>query len=297
MLAKLFNKKGLVSMSNSNQFEGWYFKHQASSKSLAIISGKSLDSAFILVITDCNSYLIPYPLKDYHKSESHQAFHIRIGDSIFTHAGIAININHPDLTLAGEIAYSNLIPIEYDIMGPFRFFPMECRHGVVSMNHNLKGTVILNGERLDFADGKGYIESDSGRSFPKWYTWVQCNAFDSDVSIMASVARIPFYGLRFWGCICVVWLNGREYRLATYEGVKIVRCERGIVELKQGKYRLSIFVEKHDGHVLPAPQSGIMSRFIRETLAIPARFRFMEGDCCLFDGASDYASYEYMMQE
>jgi len=172
---------------------------------------------------------------------------------------------------------------------------MECRHGVVSMNHNLKGTVILNGEQLDFTGGKGYIESDSGRSFPQLYTWVQCNAFDSDVSIMASVARIPFYGLRFWGCICVVWLNEREYRLATYKGVKIVQCERGIIELKQGKYRLSIFVEKHDGYALPAPQLGSMSRFIRETLAIPARFRFMEGDSCLFDGASDYASYEYMM--
>jgi len=297
VLAKLFNKKGMVSMINSNQFEGWYFKHQASGKSLAIIPGKSRDSAFILVITDSNSYHIPYPLKDYHKSENHQAFHLRIGDSIFTHTGIVLSINHPSLTLSGEIAYTNFTPIKNDIMGLFRFFPMECRHGIVSMNHNLKGSVILNGEQLDFTGGKGYIESDSGRSFPKWYTWVQCNAFDSEVSIMASIARIPFYGLRFWGCICVVWLNGREYRLATYKGVKIVHCEQGIIELKQGKYRLTIFVDKHDGYALPAPQSGIMSRFIRETLAIPARFRFMEGDCCLFDGASDYASYEYMMQE
>ena len=98
-------------------------------------------------------------------------------------------------------------------------------------------------------------------------------------------------------CICVVWLNGREYRLATYNGVKIVRCERGIIEFKQGKYRLIVSVENHDGYALPAPQSGNMSRFIRETLAVPARFRFMEGDGCLFDGASDYASYEYMMRE
>ena len=186
-------------MRNSNQFEGWYFKHQASGKSLAIILGRSIDSAFILVVTDTNSYHIPYPLNDYHKNENHQVFHLRIGDSIFTHIGIVLNINHPDLTLIGEIAYTNLTPIDGDIMGPFRFFPMECRHGVVSMNHNLKGTVILNGEQV-FTNGKGYIESDSGR-------------------------------------------------------------------------------------------------YIYETLAIPARFRFMEGNCCLFDGTSDYASYEYMMQE
>jgi len=220
VLAKLFNRKGLVGMSNNNQFEGWYFKHQASGNSLAIIPGKSLDSAFILVVSNYNSYHIPYPLNEYHKNENHQVFHLRIGDSIFTHTGIFLNIHHPDLALTGEIAYTNLTPIENDIMGPFRFFPMECRHGVVSMNHNLKGSVILNGEQQDFTSGKGYIESDSGRSFPKWYTWMQCNAFDSDVSIMASVAQIPFYGLHFWGCICVVWLNGREYRLAN-----LYRCK------------------------------------------------------------------------
>ena len=112
---------------------------------------------------------------------------------------------------------------------------------------------------------------------------------------MASVARIPFYGLRFWGCICVVWLNGREYRLATYKGVKILRCERGTLELKQGEYRLIITINEQAGHKLPAPHSGEMSRFIRETLACTARFRFMEGRVCLFDGESDYASYEYMM--
>ena len=153
----------MVSMRNSNQFEGWYFKHQTGGKSLAIIPGKSLDSAFILVVvTDSNSYHIPYPLNDYYKSENHQAFHLRIGDSMFTHSGITVI-----LTLTGEIAYTNASPIDGDIMGLFRFFPMECRHGVVSMNHNLKGAVMLNGEQLDFAGGKGYIESDSGRSFLK----------------------------------------------------------------------------------------------------------------------------------
>jgi hypothetical protein len=163
------------------------------------------------------------------------------------------------------------------------------------MNHSLHGAVILDGETQDFTGGNGYIEADSGRSFPSEYTWVQCNAFETDCSIVASVARISFYGLRFWGCICVVWLNGREYRLATYRGVKIQRCERGIIELKQGKFRLSITIDENAGHILPAPNLGKMSRFIRETLSCPAQFRFMEGDRCLFEEKSDFASYEYMM--
>ena len=275
------------------RFEGWYYKHQSvEGKSLAVIPGRAADSAFVLVITDDKSHHISYPLSEYHVKNDQ----IHVGGSIFSPGGISLDIQSPELTLTGEIIYFNLTPIHGDIMGPFRFFPMECRHGVISMNHRLQGAVMLDGVLQDFTSGKGYIESDSGRSFPKWYTWVHCNAFESDdASIMVSVARIPFYGLRFWGCICVVWLNGREYRLATYKGVKILRCERGIIELRQGKYKLIISIDEHDGHMLPAPQSGNMSRFIRETLAVTARFRFMEGDCCLFDGSSNYTSYEYMM--
>jgi len=281
----------------SRRFEGWYYKHQASTnvaseiKSLAVIPGRASDSAFVLVITDNKSYHISYPLFEYQKCDSH----LRVGKNVFSPAGISLSIQRPELTLTGEIAYTNLTPIGGDIMGPFRFFPMECRHGITSMSHSLEGVVELDGEVQDFTGGKGYIESDSGCSFPKGYSWVHSNAFDADCSIMASVARIPFYGLRFWGCICVVWLNGQEYRLATYKGVKILRCERGIFELIQGKYKLHISIDEQAGYLLPAPDSGKMSRFIRETLSCPAQFKFMEGDHCLFDEKSNYSSYEYMM--
>jgi hypothetical protein len=280
----------------NGRFEGWYYKHQTSDangaiKSLAIIPGRASDGAFIFVITDEKSYSISYPESEYQKCDGQ----LRIGDNTFSPAGISLNLQTPELSVTGKLMHTNLMPIRGDIMGPFRFFPMECRHGIISMNHSLQGAINLNGEILDFSDGKGYIESDSGRSFPSEYTWVQCNAFDSDCSIMASVARIPFYGLRFLGCICVVRLNGKEYRLATYKGVKIKRCERGVLELKQGKYQLNISVDQRDGQKLPAPHHGKMSSFIREALSCPARFRFTEGDSCLFEGQSNYASYEYMM--
>jgi len=281
----------------SRYFEGWYYKHQVNadvtggSKSLAVIPGRASDSAFVLVITENKSYHIPYPLSEYYKDSDQ----LRVGNNTFTSSGISLDIKGPDIILSGDIMYTGLTLINGDIMGPFRFFPMECRHGVLSMNHSLHGEIIMDSERLNFTGGKGYIESDSGRSFPKWYTWVQCNAFDADCSIMTSIARIPFYGLRFWGCICVVWLNGREYRLATYKGVKILRCQKGVIELKQGRYRLIISIDENAGQQLPAPHFGKMNRFIRETLSCPAHFRFMDGDSCLFDGRSDLASYEYMM--
>jgi hypothetical protein len=280
----------------NGRFEGWYYKHQTSKsnpiKTLAVIVGRASDGAFIFVVTDEKSYRISFPLVEYHQNGEH----LHIGNNKFSPAGISLDIQTPELSLFGKLVYTNLSPIRGDIMGPFRFFPMECRHGVISMTHSLQGEVVLNDETLDFSNGKGYIESDSGKSFPSEYAWVQCNAFDADCSIMASVAHIPFYGLRFWGCICVVWLNGKEYRLATYKGVKIMRCERGVIELKQGKYQLIITAHERSGHKLPAPQFGKMNRFIRETLACPAHFRFLEGGKCLFEGKSDFASYEFMMK-
>jgi hypothetical protein len=274
-----------------NRFEGWYYKHQVNGKSLAIIPGRAKDGAFVQVVTDNRAYNIPYPLHKFQKDKM-----LRVGGSTFSCSGISLDIRRPELTLAGEIQYSGLTSVSGDIMGPFRFFPMECRHGVISMAHRLRGAVSLDGENYDFTGGIGYIESDSGRSFPEEYTWVQCNNFDRDCSIMASVARIPFYGLRFWGCICVVWLDGCEYRLATYRGVKILRCEPGVIELRQGKYRLSVTIDSWKGHELAAPNSGAMSHIIRESLSCPARFKFSEGDRVLLDEKSNHASYEYEMK-
>ena len=271
-----------------NKFEGWYFKHQANGKSLAIIAGRAADGAFVQVITETQAYYISYPLSAYQREEKS----LQVGDNLFSHKGITLDIQEENLVLQGEIIYGTLTPIAGDIMGPFRFFPMECRHGVQSMLHTLSGTCTLNGVAWDFTGGKGYMESDSGRSFPKGYSWIQCNDFEN-CSIMAAVAEIPFYGLDFRGTICVVWLNGKEYRLATYKGVKILRLEAGTIELKQGGYHLLISADTQAGHLLKAPIRGKMHHMIRENIACKAYFCFRENGKILFEGESKLASYEY----
>ena len=269
-------------------FEGWYFKHQANGKSLALIPGRAKDTAFIHVVTEHKAEYIPFPLSAFQKGKDY----ISIGENRFSQAGVKLDICTGEFSIKGQIAYSNLSTIRGDIMGPFQFFPMECRHGIISMNHALDGALTLNGEHYDFQGGRGYIESDSGRSFPEQYTWIHCNHFANDCSIMAAIAKIPFYGLKFMGIICVVWLNGREYRLATYNGAKILCCKPGVIELKRGKFYLSIKVDKDGGHMLPAPRFGAMDYFIRENLSCSAQFRFSKGNTVLFDEKSNCASYE-----
>ncbi len=270
-----------------NTFEGWYYKHQRGAETLALIPGRSQEGAFIQVLTGTSSFWAPYRLSEYEAGDT-----LRVGGSRFSRTGAVLDIHTPEINLLGELRYTDLTPLSTDIMGPFRHLPMECRHSVASMHHHITGEVRLNGRELNFTDGTGYIEGDSGRSFPSAYTWIHCNAFDEKCSVMASIATIPALGFHFQGCICSIWYQGREYRLATYRGVKVRRFTSDRIELVQDRMQLCIDIRRGEGRRLLAPQRGAMTRTVREAAAVEARFRFRVGTKLLFDKRSAYASYE-----
>lgn len=272
-----------------NYFEGWYFKHQKGENTLCLIPGRSAGEAFIQMITNERSYHIPYSLAEYDKQKN-----LTIGKNKFARNKIKLDIHTEEISLSGRLTYSCLTPLKYDIMGYYRFLPMECSHAVLSMRHTVSGHLCLNGKTLDFDGGVGYIEADRGRSFPESYTWVQCNSFPEDLSIMASVAKIPLAGTKIWGCICVVWFRGREYRMATYLGAKVKSRSKSGLEIKGRGMRLTVNVPEHDSHKLYAPKNGNMSRTIHENAAVKARFRFSVAGVELFDIESDYSSFEHV---
>jgi hypothetical protein len=240
------------------------------------------------MLTAHGLYYFPFP-----KSEYRDGNIIKIGNSVFSKKGIVVDICDNEVTIKGRIRYSDLTPIKYDIMGPFRYFPMECSHSIVSMRHKLYGQISINEKTINFDNGLGYIESDRGVSFPKHYLWTQCN-FNCDCSVSLSVASIPFYGICFKGCICVVYWGGREYRLATYLGVRIVLCNENNIILQQGKHLLIVRISPQNGQKLPAPRNGKMTRTIVECLSCPVRMRFYESGKLLFDLKSNNGSYECM---
>ena len=72
---------------------------------------------------------------------------------------------------------------------------------------------------LSLMAGLEYVEKDWESSFPSEYTWIQCNDFgERDCSVMASVADIPFMGTNFRGCICCVYVDGRDTGLPRTTG-------------------------------------------------------------------------------
>lgn len=260
-----------------DKFIGYYHKLQKNNNTIAFIPSLSNEGRFLQIITNDCSYNMLLPK-----------------NNIFSLKGISVNIKNENINIKGLIRYSKLTPLKYDIMGLFKYLPMECRHGVISMHHKLSGKLNINNNIIDFADGTGYLEYDMGASFPKSYVWLQCNAFKEKASIMISIADIPFGKKSFKGCICIINYKGEEFRLATYLFVKILKYNREQIILSQGKYLFIIDLMDNNSHQLIAPQKGNMIRTIKESHNCISRFRFFISDKQVFDLKSNYCSFEYV---
>ena len=112
---------------------------------------------------------------------------------------------------------------------------------------------------------------------------------------MLSVASIPVAGSEFTGIIGVVLWQGKEYRLATYLGARIVQTENRKVHVIQGNLGLEARLLQTSEHPLKAPVKGDMLRTIHESAACRAFYRFCKGSCTLFAFETDRASFEYEM--
>lgn len=277
-------------------FYGWYFKCQSRTQTLAVIpavhgtGGKR--SCSIQIITDSQSWTAAYSAEAFRR----KGRTMTIGENRFGAGGIRLAIEAPGLTVKGTLAFGPLFPLRYDIMGPFCLVPfLECRHGIWSLRHEVRGTLRINGRAYAFDKAQGYWEGDRGRSFPKEYVWTQC-IFPGG-SLMLSVAHIPLAGLHFRGIICIVLLNGREYRLATYLGARVSRLRNGLVRVVQGKLELEAELLERSARPLKAPDRGDMVRTIHESAACRARYRFRKGSRILLDFETDAASFEYEYQD
>lgn len=280
-------------------FEGWYFKHQnPQGQTLALIPAFHIGkegrrTASLQVISREQAWWLEYP--EAQLQVSRQPFQVQLGQSSFGRQGIDLHIQQDNLSLCGSLRYGPFTALRSDIMGPFRFFGgMQCAHGVISMGHSLNGTLELNGEFLNFSNGSGYIETDRGHSFPRKYLWTQC-LWDGPKcgSLMLAIATIPLPVGGFTGCICSIFYGDREYRLATYRGVKIEAWSSSGAVIRQGKHRLEVELLNERRQPLRAPVEGRMERTIHESLCAEVCYRFWHGDHLLFQHTDSNASFEH----
>lgn len=275
-----------------HSFSGWYYRIASHADTLALIPAyhQSENHRFcsIQVITKDQSWNVPYPCEALQKTKTA----IQIGPNYFGDRGIHLELKSQDFSALGDLHLGPFTPIGYDIMGPFRFVPfLECRHMIRSMEHTVSGSLEINGKLYTFHNALGYLEGDRGRSFPKHYAWTQC--FFPGGSLMLSAAEIPIGPAAFTGTIAVVMWQGKEYRLATYLGAKVIRIQSGEVTIRQGPLLLSAKLLSQSGKPLLAPISGSMVRTIHEHVICRAAYRFQVHGQTVLHFTSDTAAFEY----
>lgn len=298
-------------------FEGWYYKLVSADEhtTLAFIPGISKHQkdphAFIQVFisehregqTKLATYYFRYTIDQFRFG--HDQFFVQIADNTFSLDKITIKLKNQKIDLSGTLILSNLTPIERtlftpNIMGFFGYFNfMECYHGIVSMTHQLDGSLKLNQSILTFDHGKGYIEKDWGRSFPRAYVWLQSNHFNDDkTSFMFSYADIPFLGFYFKGLIANLYYQGREYRFATYNGAKVVleQVEPKTVHyiIKKGRYLLDIQASSQTEIALASPKDGAMINQIKEGLSGQITIKLYQRGSLIYEDTGHHAGIEIM---
>lgn len=277
-------------------FEGWYFKHQMPGCTVAFIPARHVDekgkrSASVQIVTDGMSACAQFPYEAF--SMQKKGLRICVGNNRFSLQGIQVDMAAGNLHVQGEFSYRAIKPPRYSIMGPFRFFPMQCMHSVLSLRHCVSGELSINGELKHFDNALGYIEGDCGSSFPARYLWTQCLADgDRPASLMLSIADIPFAGFCFTGVIGYVYMGGKELRIATYLGASPIQIGKHGATVRQGKWLLRIELIEERPTLLRAPVQGGMTRLIRESAACRVRYTLHENGRTLFDFVSGSAGFE-----
>jgi tocopherol cyclase len=273
-------------------FEGWYFKlvNADETQRWAIIPGIFLGEnghAFIQVLhgNSAQSRYHRYSISEFWASS--EDFDIKIGENHFSRHQISLNIDDSLGYASGAVQFEGTTPwpvslISPGIMGWYAWAPrMECYHGVLSLDHRLRGTLSIDEDEIDFTNGRGYIEKDWGQNFPQSYIWFQGNHFTTEgTSLTASVAIIPWLGKAFRGFILGFWHLGILHRFATYNNAKIetlsVDDERVYWRVGNHSHQLEMTATRAEGGLLHEPTRSNMLQRVEETMTANLEVRLLD---------------------
>jgi tocopherol cyclase len=294
-------------------FEGWYYKlidpteqhRYAVIPGIYLASDSSKSHAFVQILNGKTGEVVyhSYPAADFLCRPAE--LDIRLGPNLFTARSLVLDVGEPGFHMSGALRFPEIHPwpvtvTSPGIMGWYAWAPfMECYHGVVSLDHALHGSLLINDEPVDFSGGRGYTEKDWGKSFPSAWVWMQTNHFqEPGVSLSASVAIIPWIGRSFPGFIVGLWLHGRLLRLATYTGAHLeeltVTGQSVQWAVSDGRHRLEMAATRASGGLLKAPSTLEMDRRVVESMhaTVAVRLTELPGGSLVFEGTGRHAGLE-----
>ncbi len=266
-------------------FEGWFYKfvNPAKTEVFAVIPGiyyapnPAESHAFIQILNgqDHQSHYLQFPITQFQAAQHH--FEVNIGANQFQRTGIRLNLQSANCALVGNLRFQALKPWPITltapgIMGWYALVPgMQCYHGVLSLDHSLAGTLTYNRQTIDFNGGRGYLEKDWGRSFPRGYIWIQSNHFQQEnTALMVSIAHIPWLTRAFRGFLIGFLLNGHLYRFTSYTGAHLETVHLTPTEIQitvaDQSAKLVITAQRTAGGYLHGPYSVRMIQRVAESL-------------------------------
>jgi hypothetical protein len=295
-------------------FEGWYFKLVSADETarFAIIPGVILSGdphAFVQVLdgNTRHTQYHRYPLKDFWAARDE--FQIAVGPNRFNLNGFTLDLDNAQGRVQGQVTFGPTQPwpvrwYSPGIMGWYAWLPfMECYHGVLSFDHRLEGVLTFDQQVSDFTEGRGYIEKDWGKSFPEAYVWLQSNHFqEPGISLVVSVAIIPWLGSAFPGFIVGFWRKGELHRFATYTGAQIrdltINPQEVSLIFEDKKHRLELKAQRSEGGLIKGPTTVDMGQRIHETLGAEVQVTLSTGEGeVLFTGRGCHGGLEVFEPE
>ena len=292
-------------------FEGWYVKLVSSdmSQRWAVIpgvfrgigDGAAVDEAFVQVLDGSTgrSWYHRFDPSEFRAAEGR--FDVWVGGNHFSPHGARLDLPQ----LRGDISFTSEFdpwPVTWrrpGIMGWYAAVPfMECYHGIVSFGHSLSGVIDVEGNKTDFAGGRGYVEKDWGRAFPAGYVWMHSNHIeqDSSASLIASVAMIPWMRTAFRGFIVGLKHGGNLYQWATYNKSRETNLRiddsRVSWQLSGPDGVLTLEAERVRGGLLHAPLRTAMHQRVEETLDAVVHIQHVRDGQVLLDSRGLCAGME-----
>lgn len=292
-----------------NYFEGWYFKIVVPEQQLAyaFIPGISYAAdgtghAFLQVLNgvEATSAYHRYEVTDFQPEADR--FAVRLGPHFFSDQQLKIDL--PGLQVDLELTDVHPWPkrlLAPGVMGWYGFVPrMQCYHGLVSLHHGLRGTVSVAGNAHQVSGGVGYTEKDWGSGFPNAWIWCQSNHLTGTgepVSLMASVASIPWLGSSFTGFLATFLFEGELHVFTTWAGSQVQTefLASNEVRLTFSALDKMLIVIGHPaaGGELVSPVTGsAMTGKINESLQAELEVEFWRHEHVVYAGRATWAGLE-----
>jgi tocopherol cyclase len=300
-------------------FEGWYYNMVLinESKTIAVIPGILINDnerhAFLMVAYENISHYFRFPFDAFHSSAITDEFRVsiertnnnRTRTNVFSEHVLYVDVQsiegddatemiHMNLTMSVHTRPNDISWLMPGTMGPFSWLSfLQCNHHVLSMRHEIHGSLQIGQHRHTNITAIGYLEKDWGRMFPSTWIWGQANHWiDTNTSVLASLffsfAIVPSgFGLELPGFLIIFEHNMEYYRFNSYllSMVHHLTFDNRTNSMSftvydvlfESKLRVQIhFKDSTNGALLYAPRQGRMEKFVKEILDNDAYF-----DVCL----------------